>query len=165
MEFVWLTMNQLNALADSDSELRKYFVSALACDELPKTPGHVRPRAYIVNTHPGDKLGEHSIAVGTKNDTCELLDSYVLPLTTYEFLTPFIVWLNCSPYVHQNTRALQSFKTASCGNYAIMYLLCKAQGESMDEFYSMLSEHDFVGNDDKVANMLEEIIKTQIKQH
>ena len=43
-------MNQLNALADSDSELRKYFVSALACDELPKTPGSVRPRAYIVNT-------------------------------------------------------------------------------------------------------------------
>ena len=32
----------------------------------------------------------------------------------------------------QNTRALQSVKTASCGNYAIMYLLCKAQGESMD---------------------------------
>lgn len=101
----------------------------------------------------------------TKNDTCELLDSYVLPLTTYEFLTPFIVWLNCSPYVHQNTRALQSVKTASCGNYAIMYLLCKAQGESMDEFYSMFSEHDFVGNDDKVGNMLEDIIKTQIKQH
>ena len=35
MEFVWLTTNQLNALADSDQELRKYFVSALACDELP----------------------------------------------------------------------------------------------------------------------------------
>ena len=35
----------------------------------------------------------------------------------------------------------------------------------MDEFYSMFSEHDFVGNDDKVGNMLEEIIKTQIKQH
>lgn len=53
MEFVWLTMNQLNALADSDSELRKYFVSALAFDELPKTPGSVRPRAYIVNTQTG----------------------------------------------------------------------------------------------------------------
>ena len=66
MKFVWLTMNQLNALADSDSELRKYFVSVLACDELPKTPGRVRPRAYIVNTHPADKLGEHSIAVWTK---------------------------------------------------------------------------------------------------
>ncbi|CAH3169431.1 unnamed protein product [Pocillopora meandrina] len=99
MEFVWLTTNQLNALADSDPELRKYFVSALACDELPESPERVKPRAYIVNTHPADKPGEHWIAVWTEHDSCEILDSYGLDLTTYEFLTPFIVWLNRWSYV------------------------------------------------------------------
>ena len=91
MEFVWLTTNQLNALTDSDSELCKYFVSTLACDELPKTPQHVRPRAYIVNTHLADKPGEYWVAVWTENDTCELLDSNVLPLTTYEIVVTTLI--------------------------------------------------------------------------
>ena len=94
MGFVWLTTNQLNALAGSDPELRKYFVSALACDELPVSPERVKPRAYFVNTHPADKPGENWIAVWTEHDSCEILDSYGLDLTTYEFLTPFIVRLN-----------------------------------------------------------------------
>ena len=103
MEFVWLTTNQLNALADSDPELRKYFVGALACDELPKSPERVKPRAYIVNTHPADKPGEHWIAVWTEHDSCEISNSYGLDLATCEFLTPFIVWLNRWPYVRKNT--------------------------------------------------------------
>ena len=86
IKFLWPTTNQLNALMDSDSEFCKYFVSTLACDELPETPEHVRPRAYIVNTHLADKLREYWIPVWTKNDTCELLDSYVLPLTTSEIV-------------------------------------------------------------------------------
>ena len=163
MEFVWLTTNQLNALADSDPELRKYFVSALACDELPESPERVKPRAYIVNTHLADKPGEHWRAVWTEHDSCEILDSYGLDLTTYEFLTPFIVWLNRWPYVRKNTRALQSVKTASCGNYAIIYLMCKARRKSMDEFFSMFSKKDYVGNDDKVGDMLEDIIQSLIK--
>ena len=90
-------------------------MSALACDELPESPERVKPRAYIVNTHPADKPGEHWIAVWTEHDSCEVLDRYGLDLTTYEFLTPFTVWLNRWPDVRKNTRALQSVKTASCG--------------------------------------------------
>ena len=33
----------------------------------------------------------------------------------------------------------------------------------MDDFPAMFSEHDYVGNDDKVGDLLEEIIKAQIK--
>ena len=43
-------------------------------------------RVYIVNTHLADKPGEYWVAVWTENDTCELLDSNVLPLTTYEIV-------------------------------------------------------------------------------
>ena len=72
MKFVRLTTNQLKALADSDPELRQYFVSALACDELPESPERVKSRAYIVNTYPVEKPGEHWIAVWTEDDSCEL---------------------------------------------------------------------------------------------
>ena len=43
MEYVWLTTGQLNAIADSDTQLSKYFVGALACDELPETPERFNP--------------------------------------------------------------------------------------------------------------------------
>ena len=61
------------------------------------------------------------------------------------------------------TRKRQLVKTASCVDYALVYLLCKARGKSMDDFLAMFSEHDHVGNDDKVGDLLEEIIKAQIK--
>ena len=63
----------------------------------------------------------------------------------------------------KNAKSLQSVKTASCGDYALIYLLCKARGKSMNYFLAMFSEHDHVGNDDKVGDLLEEIIKAQIK--
>ena len=85
---------QLNAIADSDTQLSNYFVRALVCDELPETPERFKPRAYVVNTDPPDKLGEHWIGMWIENNTCELLDSYALPLSTYEFITSFLVWLN-----------------------------------------------------------------------
>ena len=94
MKYVWLTTGQLNAIADSDTQLRKYFVRAFACDELAETPERFKPRAYVVDTDPADKPGQHWISVWTENNSCELLDSYALPLSTYEFIAPFLVWLN-----------------------------------------------------------------------
>lgn len=43
MEYVWLTRGQLNAIADSDTQLSNYFVKALVCDELPETPERSNP--------------------------------------------------------------------------------------------------------------------------
>ena len=130
---------------------------------MPETPERFKPRAYVVNTDPADKPGQHWIGVWTENNTCELLDSYALPLSTYEFITPFLVWLNQWSYVSKNAKSLQSVKTASCGDYALVYLLCKARGKSMDDFLAMFSEHDHVGNANKAGDLLEEIIKVQIK--
>lgn len=89
MEYVLLTTGQLNAIADSDTQLSNYFVRALACDELPKTPERFKPRAYVVSTDPADKPGQNWIGMCTKNDTCKLLDSYALPLPTLVHYPPF----------------------------------------------------------------------------
>ena len=54
-------------------------------------------------------------------------------------------------------------KTASCGDYAIVYLLFKARGQSIDDFLAIFSEHSYVENDDNVGDLLIEIIQAQIK--
>lgn len=51
----------------------------------------------------------------------------------------------------------------SCGDYALVYLSRKVRGKSVDDFLAMFSERDHVGNYDKVGDLLEEIIKAQIK--
>lgn len=163
MEVVWLTTGQLNAISDSDTQLNKYFVRTLACDELRKTPVRQQPRAYVVNTDPANKPGQDWIGVWTENDTCKLLDSYTLSLSTYEFITPFVEWLKQWSQVRKNPRSSQSVKTASCGDYAIVYLLFKARGQSIDDFLAMFSEHSYLENDDKVGDLLKEIIQAQIK--
>ena len=78
MEFVRLSRDQLNALGTRDPIPKLFYVGAFACDELPASPLRGIPQAYIVNTQPGHKPGEHWIAVRTYDDSCELLDSYGL---------------------------------------------------------------------------------------
>ena len=97
MEYVWLTTGQRNAIADCDTQLSKYFVRALACDELPETPERFKPRANAINTDPADKPGQHWLGVWTENDTCELLDSHASSLSTYEFI--YLLLIGVEPMI------------------------------------------------------------------
>ena len=163
MEFVRLSTDQLNALGMRDPILERYYVGAFACDELQTSSLRGRTQAHILNTHPGHKPGEHWIAVWTYDDSCELLDSYGLDLHSYQYLAPFIVWLNRWKYIRKNDRVLQSIKTASWGDYAMVYLMCKARGQSMNDFLSYFTVSDYVQNDHIVGNMLEDMIQGLIK--
>ena len=51
----------------------------------------------------------------------------------------------------------------SCGDCALVYLSRKVRDKSVDDFLAMFSERDHVANYDKVGDLLEEIIKAQIK--
>ena len=163
MEFVWLTTDQLNAVASGDIHLRNAFVGTMACDQLPEHPEKLDRRAYIVNTDPSHLPGQHWLGVWTEHDTCEVLDSYGLPFSHYEHLKPFIAWLNKWSCVRRNDAPIQPIKTASCGDYALVYLMYKARGKSTEEFLELFSEHDLVSNDDKVGDILEDIVKNEIK--
>lgn len=86
-----------------------------------------------------------------------------LSLTFVHLPTSLLVWLNQWSYEGKNTKSLQLVKMKSCGDYALVYLSLKVRGKSMDDFLTMFSECDHVGNYDKVGDLLEEIIKAQIK--
>ena len=146
-------------MGELDPVLHKYFVKACATDELPAHPVHRKPQAYVVNTQPISKPGEHWIALSTHRTGCEVLDSYGLDLNTYCDAGPLRYWLETHFNSRMQNPALQSIRAASCGHYAIVYLMCKAQGVPTQHFLNAFSRRDYVGNDVKVADMLEEIIR------
>lgn len=98
----------------------------MPCDALLSRPEVYAKRVYIVNTDPSYLPGHHWLGLWTENNRFELMDSYGLPLHSYPHLAPFLVWLNQWKYGKKNDQTLQAIETSSCGNYALLYLMCKA---------------------------------------
>ena len=75
----------LNALTREDPELKRAFRGVFPADKLPNVPNwRVLSDAYIVNTDPAGKPGEHWLAIWTRNRVCKVFDSYGMPLTMYK---------------------------------------------------------------------------------
>ena len=163
MEKVALNNVQLDRLADSQPTLKPYFYGTLPCDRLPRSPDKKGPVAYIVNTDREGQPGRHWLALWTCDDECEILDSYALPLETYQTTRPLQAWLDRHwKIVIQNSRSLQSLFSQSCGDYALFFLIDRSQGKSMNEFVKRFDKHDYVHNDHKVGQMLKALIEKEI---
>ena len=163
MEKVALNNVQLDRLADSQPTLKPYFSGTMPCDRLPRSPDKKGPVAYIVNTDREGQPGRHWLALWTCDNECEILDSYALPLETYETTGPLQTWLNKHwKTVIQNSQSLQSLFSRSCGDYALFFLIDRSQGKSMNEFVKRFDKHDYVHNDHKVGQMLKTLIEKEI---
>ena len=163
MEKITLNNRQLDFLASHDPVLEPFFFGTVPCDKLPRHPDKSNPTGYIVNTDPHYLPGKHWIALWTDGKTCEVMDSYALPLNTYGTTDPLVDWLNKHwKYVIHNGQSLQSLYSQSCGDYALMYLRARARGLSMETFVGQFSKHDYVHNDHKVGQMLKKLIEKQI---
>lgn len=84
---------QLDVLAEQDEYLEPFFYGTVPCDGLPLNPEKLEKTAYIVNTDPSGRPGQHWIALWTENNTCEMIGSYGLPLTVYRQAEPLRKWL------------------------------------------------------------------------
>ena len=113
--------------------------------------------AYIVNTDKKGQPGKHWIALWTRDNLCEVMDSYALPINVYG-AKPLEDWLKQWKYVVSNGQSLQNVDSKSCGHYALMFLKAKARGYSMSDFLSQFSKHDCVTNDHVVGQMLKSLI-------
>ena len=130
MEFVALSDTVLNLLAGEDPELKKNFRGVFPADKLPTVPyWRVFNDAYIVNTDPAGKPGEHWLAIWTRNRVCEVFDNYCLPLSTYK--SPQLqVWFKQWKEVITSDMTIQAMDSQTCGHYALMFLKAKARGSS-----------------------------------
>jgi len=140
MEKVALNNHQLNYLAQTDPKLCQMFNQTIPCDRLPSVVNREGPTAYIVSTDSHDKPGRHWFALWTQDNVCEILDNYALPLEEYKTTGPMIEWLNrhYKFQVHSG-KTLQSPFSQSCRDYALMFLVLKARGASMQHFLSLFS--------------------------
>ena len=163
MEFVPFTTEQLSYLAKQDPCLAPIFEGVFASDQLPGLPEQWKKIAYIVNTDPIDKLGSHWLGIFTKKHTCEVMDSYGLPLNWYK-PSDVVEWVfENFETVSSNAMTLQEMNSQSCGQYALMYLKAKARGQSMDDFRSLFKKGDFVYNDQLVGEMIKPLLNWRVK--
>lgn len=162
MEKVALNNVQLDQLAQSQPSLQPYFYGTRPCDQLPDPPDKNGPVAYIVNTDRQGQPGRHWIALWTHRDECEILDSYALPLETYQTTGPLLSWLHRHwKIVIPNGQSLQSIYSQSCGDYALFFLIDRSRGKSMQDFLNRFDKHDYVHNDHKVGQMLKTLIQRE----
>ena len=90
------------------------------------------------------------------------MDSYVLPLESYE-VQPLIGWIEKYwKYVVMNGKSLQAVQDQSCGHYSLIYLKGKARGRSLQDFLNLFSKHDYTENDHKVGQMLKTLIRDKV---
>ncbi|RMX43409.1 hypothetical protein pdam_00022675, partial [Pocillopora damicornis] len=74
----------------------------------------------------------HWLGIFTKKDTCEVFDSYGLPLNWYK-PSDVVEWVfEKFETVSSNAMTLQEMNSQSCGQYALMYLKAKARGQIID---------------------------------
>ena len=155
MEFDAVTTQQLADLAQSEDSLRPLFAGVFAADTLPKTPVHTKPRGYIVNTDPRTRPGRHWIALWTEdNGVCQVMDSYGLPLAMHQ--TPHLqAWLRKHwSVVEANTQSLQALNSATCGHYALRFLVDRSRGKTMRQFLEQFDPYDYVYNDTIIASWM-----------
>ena len=130
--------------------------------DYPRPPRKTTPQGYIVNTDPHDQPGQHWLAVWTDQNVCEVLDSYALPLETYEQATPLREWIvKHWKYVVTNGKSLQAISSKSCGDYALLYLKAKARGRTLQEVLNDFSDVDYVSNDHQAGQRLQHLIVGQ----
>lgn len=163
MEFVPLSSRVLTFLAMEDPYLRRYFHGTHPADKLPKNPVQRVSTGYIVNTDPAGQPGEHWLAIWTKDNVCEVFDSYGLPLNTYT--NPELQkWFSQWKYVVQNQDTLQALASQTCGHYALMYLKARARGHSLQDFLSQWRGDNLVMNDHLVAQEIRNLIKQDLDE-
>ena len=166
MEKVALNNLQLDYLAGTHPKLAQVFYGTVPCDRLPRTLPQEGPTAYIVNTDPHDEPGRHWIAIWTEGNVSEIMDSYGLSLEVYGTADPIVEWLSRHfKYQLHNGQSLQSLFSQSCGDYALMYLIDRAEGRSMQQFLNRFKKNDYVNNDRKVGQMMKRLIVDDVMWH
>ena len=161
MEWVALTDRDLRQLARTDPVLKRVFVGVFPENRLPSKPTKTRRAGYIVNTDPEGEPGKHWLALWTDGVSCEVFDSYGLPLDVYG-VPHILAWIEKHwPHARRCDRTLQAMNSRACGHYCLLYLQAKVRGQALEDFLDSFSPYDYVTNDHLVGERVRELIHAQ----
>lgn len=127
-------------------------VGCYAADRIPFNLS--LPAAFVANTHPNYKPGEHWVAVYINNDgDGTFFDSYGEPPTVEHHRHRLRRWCRRITY---NKKRLQSLESEVCGEYCVMFLHHMCSGGDLQSFCSFFTG-DTYRNDDIVATFYREL--------
>ena len=132
-------------------------------DKLPPV-SKKRVNAYIVNTDPASQPDEHWLAIWTYHTSCEVFDSYGLPLSTYKNPT-LQAWLKQWKEMISSDQPLQAMDSFTCRHYALFFLKAKARHASFQDFLAQWHSNNLVLNDRRVGEQLQRLIKTELTEY
>lgn len=115
---------QINRIMTADNYTKGIYGGTWAIDTVPT---ETIPVCYIVNSSPSWHMGSHWTAVYLDNGTREYFCSYGMepPQTLIARLG--------GDYSH-NSLQLQDITSDLCGQYCILYLMCRCRGYSLGSF-------------------------------
>ena len=71
--------------------------------------------------------GQHWLGLWTKKGMCEVMDSYGLPLSTFDG-PKLEMWLEQWDHVKWNKQTLQALNSIAWGHYALIFLKGRVRG-------------------------------------
>ena len=116
------------------------------------------------NTDPANQPGEHWLAIWTHHTSCEVFDSYGLPLSTYKNPT-LQAWFSQWKEIISSDQTLQAMDSFTCGHYALFFLKAKARHASFQDFLAQWHSNNLVLNDRRVGEQLQRLIKTELTEY
>ena len=129
---------------------------------MDRLPSCVQDGAYIVNTDPHDKPGQHWLGLWVDRTTCQVFDSYGLPLRVYD--DPDLQhWLSQFQTVLHSDKTLQALDSMACGHYTLQYLKAMANGMDMYTFLTFWRDTDFVRNDRVVGHLTDATVVDSLR--
>jgi hypothetical protein len=121
------------------------FMGTFPCDDIPQV--FTRPAAFVINTDPSTKPGEHWVVIWLEADgTGQYFDSFGMPPLQLDILN----YLNqtCVNGWLYNTTMLQNVLSVTCGNYCVLFVKMRCLGYSYIDFINLFTDitkiNDFV---------------------
>ena len=144
---------QLEQLCTSHPKLKRHFKGVFASNELPKFVSSY-PAAFILNTQPRSKSGEHWVAIFLNAKyNGEYFDSYGFPPMNQNVIR--FLKRNTAKWTYSK-KVLQNPISLMCGGFCIYFLVKKSQGQSLRYILSTF-KNNAVENDNKVNRFLKRV--------
>jgi hypothetical protein len=127
----------INSVLNNDCHTKPVFGGTWSADSFPKTT--TSPVCFVVNTAPSWHPGRHWVAIYRGVDGDEYFCSYGSKPAVE-------IQRNLRKDYTSNCYMLQSPTSDICGQYCILYLLCKCRGFSLQTFTNCFSSDTFIND-------------------
>ena len=145
-----MNSDQIERILTQDPYTKQVFKDVCPRDRLPASISY--PSAFVLNTDPSWRKGEHWIAVYfDENKRGEFMDSYALNPEFYNFdsfMNENATTWSC------NSKSIQNPLSVVCGHYCVYYILYRCRDVSMKKILS-----PFTSNVVKNDQMIEKFIQ------